>query len=69
MGKDIDVSKPTGSSPSPRRGDSRDVVKVIKNVLVGVGALYLATGSVVVTIIGSVVAAVLVTLYVLTRKP
>jgi len=68
MGKDIDVSKSSGNSPSPQRGDSRDVVKVIKTVLVGVGALYLATGSIVVTVIGSVVAAALVALYALTHR-
>jgi hypothetical protein len=60
MGRDMNVSKSVGSSPSPRRRGLQNILKVVNGVLVGVGALYLATGSVVVTAIGAVVAVALV---------
>lgn len=60
MGRDTNASKAAGSSPSPRRRGPQVMLKVINGVLVGVGALYLTTESVVVTAIGAVVAVALV---------
>lgn len=62
MGKDRNVPKPRGGSQPPRRRDPRGPLKVINGILVGVGTLYLASGSVTVTIIGAVVATVLAAL-------
>jgi hypothetical protein len=67
MSKDMDVSKPSGGPPPNRRGPS-EVPSFINGVLVGVGALYLATRSIQVTSIGAVVAVVLTALYLIAHR-
>ena len=68
MSKDLNVSKPAGGSPAPRRRNPRAMLRVINGVLVGVGTLYLATGSVIMAAIGAVVAVVLAALHLCTPR-
>ena len=66
MSEDLNVSKPAGGPPAPRRRNPRAMLRVINGVLVSVGTLYLATGSVVVAAIGAAVAVGIAALYLLT---
>lgn len=63
MSKDKDFSKRTGGLPSPRRPSARAMVRAVNGLLVGIGTLYLATNSAVVTAIGAVLAIILVVLW------
>jgi len=65
---DVDTPKPADGSPPPHRRDPQAVMPVINGVLVGVGTLNLATRSVVVTIIGAVVALTLAGLYLIMHR-
>jgi hypothetical protein len=66
MNKSTNPSKASGSR-WPKPGRARTALDVAKGVMVGVGALYLATGSALVTVIGAAVAAALGALYLVAR--
>ncbi|MBE1493457.1 hypothetical protein H4696_000557 [Amycolatopsis lexingtonensis] len=57
----------TNGSHRPRRVEVKAAVDVVKAVMLGTGALYLTTGSVIVTAIGAIIAAGLGALHMMVR--
>ncbi|SFK13330.1 hypothetical protein SAMN05421835_11492 [Amycolatopsis sacchari] len=67
MGKDLNSRTPAGGPPRPD-GNLGAVRKLVNGVLVSVGTVYLATNSIVVTIIAAAVAVALAALYLIARR-
>ncbi|MEU7615358.1 hypothetical protein AB0M91_19475 [Micromonospora rifamycinica] len=66
---DIDVSSPRLPIGKPGRGwETGRLLTLIRSVLSGVGAVYLATGSVAITIVAAAVAVIVVALVLLTQR-
>ncbi|MFB9688974.1 hypothetical protein [Amycolatopsis plumensis] len=66
MSKSVNPSKANGSR-QPGKNRITAALDVIKGIMVGTGALYLTTGSVLVTAIGAAVAAIVGGLYLVAR--
>jgi hypothetical protein len=61
------ISKSTGGSRTPRRRP-RIPLQIVKAALAGVGALYLATGSLAVTVVGAVTSIALAAPYLIKNR-
>lgn len=66
---DTHVPSPGCRSASPGRGwETGRLLTLIRSMLSGVGAVYLATGSVAITIVAAAVAVIVVALVLLTQR-
>lgn len=68
MGKNLDSWKALGDPKPPRRDTAEAIRKLVNGVLVSVGTVYLATGSIMVTVIGAIVSITLAVLYATARR-
>jgi hypothetical protein len=68
MGKDLNSSKAAGDPKQPWRDSSEAIRKLVNGVLVSVGTVYLATGSILVTVIGAIVSITLAVLFAAARR-